>query len=96
MTDNDIDDAFGHWYIPGRKARFVRRNALVAVGNTASHDDIALLAGYVGHPDALLRGHAAWALGRLGGSMAMRVLTQATRSESDASVRAEIDAAINL
>ena len=28
-------DLVGRWYIPGREARYVRRNALVVLGNTA-------------------------------------------------------------
>jgi epoxyqueuosine reductase len=59
----------GRWYIPGRQPRWVRRNALVALGNSTQGDDpdvAATLARYIGGDDALLREHATWAARRLG------------------------------
>jgi len=34
MSDENLLDAVGRWYIPKRDLRYVRRNALVALGNT--------------------------------------------------------------
>jgi epoxyqueuosine reductase QueG len=47
----------------------VRRNALVALGNTGDPDDaevVAAIRQYAHGDDALLRRHAQWAAGRLG------------------------------
>ena len=90
MSDDEIDEAFTHWYIPGRSARFVRRNAIVAMANGRSADDLAVAAGYLGHPDPLLRGHAAWAVARIGTSAAAAVLALAALRESDRNVLEEI------
>lgn len=57
------------WYIPRREVRFVRRNALVVLGNVADPSDPeveAVLQRHLHHPDPLLRGHAVWAARRLG------------------------------
>ena len=70
----DADDAvvlaYAHrWYIWRREVRYVRRNALVVLGNVGMGDDpevAAVLARYLAHPDGLLRAHAVWAAGRLG------------------------------
>jgi epoxyqueuosine reductase len=68
----DDDTVLGHadrWYIPRREVRFVRRNALVVLGNVGDgrRRDVAdLLDRYLRHPDPLLRGHAVWAARRLG------------------------------
>jgi epoxyqueuosine reductase len=94
MDDEEIDRRFAHWYVPGRHVRFVRRNALVAVGNAASSDDLGLLASYVSDPDPLLRSHAAWALGRLGDAAALDLLRRAADAEVDPEVVAEIEASI--
>jgi epoxyqueuosine reductase len=51
-------------------------------------------AGYLGHFDPLLRGHAAWAVGRLGFPGAAEVLRTARRAEEDAAARGEIEAAL--
>jgi epoxyqueuosine reductase len=80
--------------VPRNQVRHVRRNALVALGNTGGPDAVAVAAGYAGHPDWLLRCHGAWALGRLGGAAAAAALRAAQRSEGDDRVRPEIDAAL--
>ncbi len=57
------------WYIPQRQVRYVRRNALVVLGNVGDGRDPAVAAAvhhHLRHPDALLRAHAVWAARRLG------------------------------
>ncbi len=78
----------GRWYIPRREVRYVRRNALVVLGNVGDGTDlqvVALLERYLVHPDPLLRGHAAWAARRLGREDLLPPLDQ----ETDSTVRAE-------
>ena len=58
----------GRWYIPGRDPRYVRRNALVVLGNTATPDDPTALDTvdrYRRDPDPMLRSHADWAAARI-------------------------------
>jgi epoxyqueuosine reductase len=70
----DPDDAVvlahaDRWYVPKREVRYVRRNALVVLGNTGEGADPeveALLRRYLADPDPLLRAHAVWAARRLG------------------------------
>ena len=57
------------WYIPRREVRYVRRNALVVLGNVgdgAAPAVVDALQRHLRHPDPLLRGHAVWAARRLG------------------------------
>ncbi len=89
-SDRTILDRYAHFYIPRRRARYLRRNALVVLGNTGDRSFVNLLAGYVAHPDWLLRLHAAWALGRIGGLSARSVLAAAARREDNPDVRQEI------
>ena len=70
--------------------RFVRRNAIVAVGNGRNPRDIPLLIGFLDDQDALLRGHAAWALGRIGTDAARTALIEAADREGDREVLDEI------
>jgi epoxyqueuosine reductase len=70
----DPDDAVvlgwaDRWYIPQREVRYVRRNALVVLGNVGDPADPAVaevLSRHLRHADALLRAHAVWATRRLG------------------------------
>ncbi len=71
------------------------RNAAVALGNIGTEDDIPHLSrAALGHDLALVRGHAAWALGRIGGSRARQALVRAWERERDAEARAEIELAL--
>jgi epoxyqueuosine reductase len=68
-TDDELMDRLGRWYVPRRDPRYLRRNALVAFGNTAEPDDASvarLLGPLLSGADELLAGHAAWAALRLG------------------------------
>jgi len=91
--DRSLLVRFGHFYLPGRNLRTLRRNALVVAGNVLGRDRVAIVAGFLGYPDPLLRSHAAWAVGRIGGRVARAALRHALRSERDPGVRDEIESA---
>ena len=68
-TDEELLDRVGAWYIPARDPRYVRRNALVVLGNSdAAHDAVlmGLLSGWLRCGDDMLVEHAAWAARALG------------------------------
>lgn len=90
------DDEFGATYfgtpVPRTKRRGLARNACIALGNIGTEADIPILRATLQHHDEpLVRGHAAWALGRLGDQGFLKT-TLAT--EADANVVAEIETAI--
>jgi epoxyqueuosine reductase len=89
-SDEELETMVEHWYVPSRRMRFVRRNALVALGNTGDESSLDVLSGYLGHGDELLGGHAAWAVGHIGGSRALALLRSELESESRDSVREEL------
>jgi len=88
--DATLLDRYGHWYIPRRQARYLRRNALIAIGNTGGPQAAAVAAGFLSHPDWLLRAHAAWAVGELGDELAVAVLDAAGAGETHPEVSDEI------
>lgn len=68
-TDDELLERFGRWYIAERDPRYLRRNALVALGNTGSRTDpdvVRRMRRALADPDPLIRSHAVWAAGRLG------------------------------
>jgi epoxyqueuosine reductase len=83
----EVMSRFGHFYLPGRTTRILRRNALVALANSGGEEHLPLVARYLAHSDPLLRLHAAWAVARLGGAGRLAVALEA---ETDPDVRAEI------
>lgn len=66
--DETLLERHGRWYIADRDPRYLRRNALVVLGNTATPGDgvaTDTIERYRDHPDAMLRSHAAWAAERI-------------------------------
>jgi epoxyqueuosine reductase len=56
---------FDRLFVPRNDARYLRRNALVALGNTGVRADADVLAPYLDSGDDLLREHAQWAAAKL-------------------------------
>ena len=77
------------------KRRGYLRNVVVALGNVGDLNAVPALERILqGEDDPLVRLHAAWALGRIGGELAHRVLVDTLPRESDESVLLEIRKAL--
>jgi epoxyqueuosine reductase len=85
---------FGESPIKRAKRRGLLRNVAVALGNLRDPRALPALQVASGDSEPLIRGHAAWALGRIGGLSARYVLQTALRTERDADVQEEIRAAL--
>lgn len=89
IDDAEILRRHGRWYLHDREPRWVRRNALVVLGNVAEGTDTgveAVLRRYLGDADPMLRVHAVWAARRLGRDDLV------PDTDPDPSVRAELAA----
>lgn len=76
------------------KRRGLVRNACVAAGNSGYRSLVEWLIPLLSDGEPLVRGHSAWALGRLGGTDARAALQAARDREADGSVREEIESAL--
>lgn len=68
-TDEELMETYGHWYIPRRRPEYLRRNALVVLGNVGSSSDPEVervLKASLDSSSPLVRSHAVWAACRLG------------------------------
>jgi epoxyqueuosine reductase len=72
----------------------LRRNAAVALGNLRDSRAVPALAQALDDEDPIVRGHAAWALGQIGGAQARTALRERALIESDTEVMAELNAAM--
>ena len=90
MSDEDFLARFAGTSIMRAKRQGMQRNACVALGNLGDRAAVPVLSDALRHGDPLVRGHAAWALGRIGGEAASRALMQAAADESDPEVLEEI------
>ncbi len=94
-----LDEAAFHTAFKGTpilraKRRGLVRNACVAAGNSGDAAMIPHLLPLLHDTEPLVRAHAAWALGRLGGAPATDALHVALAAETDETVRDEIDLAL--
>ena len=88
-TDDELLERYGRWYIPDRQPRYLRRNALVVLGNVGDPEDPAhrdALDHHLLGDDPLLRAHAVWAAARLG----LDDRVAAAAGDPDPLVRAEV------
>ena len=88
-TDEQLMHRYGRWYIPDREPRYLRRNAIIVLGNIGDGDDPVqrrLQERLVTDDDPLVRAHAVWAAARLG----LDDLVLAAGGDTDATVRAEV------
>lgn len=77
------------------KRRGLLRNVAIALGNSGNPQALAPLISALRDPEALIRGHVSWALGRLDCSAATTALRHALATEDNPQVRAEICVALN-
>jgi epoxyqueuosine reductase len=66
-TDDDLTERYERLFVPRNDPRFLRRNALVAAGNSGDTTLLPLVREAAESDDDLVREHAAWAESRLAG-----------------------------
>jgi epoxyqueuosine reductase len=64
-SDEELLEAFDRFYLPRRRPMVLRRNALVAAGNSGLESLVDAVAAYLSSDDPLLVEHARWALDRI-------------------------------
>ena len=91
LTPQAFNARFKGSPIKRTKRRGYLRNAAVAAGNAKQPADVPQLIQALQDSEPLVRGHAAWALGQIGGGQAQAALHSALESEEDEGVRGEIE-----
>ncbi len=94
MTDDEFRQRFSGSPLKRAKLAGLKRNACVALGNSADLSAVPHLVRALDDAEPLVRRHAAWGLGRLGGCEARSALQNALTSESDEPTRREINDAL--
>jgi epoxyqueuosine reductase len=96
LDDDDFRRRFARSAIKRTRRSGLLRNAAIVLGNSGNPAAIPTLVRALDRdPEPLVRAHAAWALGQLGGAASRHALETARAREPDASVAAEIVLAID-
>ena len=88
VDDETLLNNFNAWYIADRDPKWLRRNALIILGNVGDASDEStqsILKRYLMHSEPILRAHAVWATARLGLNHLL------PSKDSDPIVQAELD-----
>lgn len=94
IDETSYRERFRHSAIKRTKRQGLRRNAAVALGNLKDTRAVPALAQAVTDGDPIVRGHAAWALGQIGGTGAKAALEAQLTNEDDPDVAEEIRQAL--
>ncbi|GAB4581578.1 MAG: tRNA epoxyqueuosine(34) reductase QueG [Anaerolineales bacterium] len=95
LTPEQFHQKFKNSPITRPKRRGYLRNIAVALGNLGDPVALPHLAHALHDPEPLVRTHAAWAIGQIGGSEARTILEQALALETDPATCAEISHALD-
>ncbi|MHB1418264.1 MAG: tRNA epoxyqueuosine(34) reductase QueG [Bacillota bacterium] len=95
MDEHHFQLRWGNTSAAWRGRRNMIRNGVVALGNSGDIMAIPPLIKALAHPSPVIRGHAAWALGRIGGKEARQALEQRGTSEREGGVLEEIELALS-
>src|SRR6266571_7710761 len=96
LTEEQFRERFRSSPIRRTKRRGLLRNVCVALGNSGDPLAVPALINALSDYEPLVRGYAAWALGRIGGDQAIGALKDALLAESDEEVRKEIGYALQM
>ena len=94
MSEAQFRQRFAGTSIMRAKRKGMQRNACVALGNSGDKAAVPALAAALRNEEPVVRSHAAWALGRIGGESARGSLASAAADEADPEVCEEIRLAL--
>ena len=95
MTQQEFSRRFKGSPIKRAKRRGFLRNVLVAIGNWGEPRAVPALKDALADDEPLVRSHAAWALGKIGGNTAKQILQTRLTVETEQEVITEIQDAIS-
>ncbi|MDQ6423560.1 tRNA epoxyqueuosine(34) reductase QueG [Paenibacillus sp. LHD-117] len=96
MGNKEFKARYGHTSSAWRGRKPIQRNAVIALGNFKETSAVPeLIHVLTEDPRPVLRGTAAWSLGRIGGEQAEEALRQASRSEQDEEAGSAVLAALS-
>lgn len=94
LDDQGFQERFRNSPIKRAKRAGLQRNVCVALGNIGDARAVPALSKALRSPEPVVRLHAAWALGRIGGEASRIALETASAHEEDPEVLSEVDSSI--
>ena len=97
MSNREFKERFGHVAGAWRGKKPIQRNAIIALAHFKDETAVPeLIEVMQNEPAPVIKGTAAWALGKIGGETAMLALEKAQEHEIDIEVQKEIEKALSF
>jgi epoxyqueuosine reductase len=97
MSNKEFKERFGSLAGSWRGKKPIQRNAIIALAHFKDETAVPVLVDVMKNDSRpVLRGTAAWALGKIGGHEALAALEKAKEKEMDIEVQAEIEKGLNF
>lgn len=97
ISNREFKETFGSLSGSWRGKKPIQRNAIIALGHFKDNSAIPELTKVLkDDPRPVLRGTAAWALGKIGDESAIEILKDASQKEKDEQVLQEIEKGLNM
>jgi epoxyqueuosine reductase len=97
MSNKEFKERFGSLAGSWRGKKPIQRNAIIALAHFKDETAVPVLVDVMKNDSRpVLRGTAAWALGKIGGQEALAALKKAKEKETDMEVQAEIDKGLHF
>jgi epoxyqueuosine reductase len=97
MSNREFKERFGQLAGSWRGKKPIQRNAIIAIAHFKDESAVPDLIEIMNKDSRpVMRGTAAWALGKIGGEAAFTALINAKEKEADLDVRAEIEKGLNF
>ncbi|MBC8280677.1 MAG: tRNA epoxyqueuosine(34) reductase QueG [Chloroflexi bacterium] len=90
LSEEEFRSRFQGTSVMRTKRIGMQKNACVALGNRADESAVTALSAALVSEESLVRGHAAWALGQIANTEAIKSLEQSLEGETDEYVRGEV------
>jgi epoxyqueuosine reductase len=94
LDESGFQRRFARSPVKRTRRRGLLRNVCVALGNWGADEAVGALSRAMGDAEPLIRGHAAWALGRIGTDTALDALRRSDGVEVNDWVQAEVTSAL--
>ncbi|EIT86007.1 hypothetical protein A374_09229 [Fictibacillus macauensis ZFHKF-1] len=97
MSNREFKDSFGHVSGSWRGKKPIQRNAIIALAHYKEESAVPKLIRLMNEdPRPVIRGTAAWAIGKIGGPLSLQSLNIAKEQEKDGNVLVEIDKGLQM
>ncbi|RKY01923.1 MAG: hypothetical protein DRP54_02870 [Spirochaetes bacterium] len=91
MSEEKFHQVFGNNQIGMRSLLAIKKNSILSLGYLAYKKALPILSELINHQNEIIRAYSAWAIGRIGGKKAKKILESRYRIEKNPTVKKEIE-----